>query len=133
MTRVQRMRSLGAGIEIAAAGVERVASCDFAATGARPFTTRRRVAREPDVIARSVRTASLGRRAALFARVAGRGLGAGFALPAWRARVLFLDAAIDLFPMDLDLGGRLDAELHLTRAHLEHGDLHRITDPDVLA
>jgi len=33
----------------------------------------------------------------------------------------------------LDLRWRLDAELDLTGADFEYGDLHRITDPNVLS
>src|SRR5258706_16305826 len=47
--------------------------------------------------------------------------------------IFFLDAGIDLFPMDLDLGWRFDPELHLTGSNFEHGDLHRVADPDVLS
>jgi hypothetical protein len=47
--------------------------------------------------------------------------------------VFFLDAGIDLFPVHLDLRRSFDAELHLTRTHFEYGDLHRISDPDVLS
>jgi hypothetical protein len=47
--------------------------------------------------------------------------------------ILFLDAGIDLFPMNLDLGRGFDPELHLTRSNFEHGDLHRIADPNVLS
>src|SRR5438093_9016327 len=61
------------------------------------------------------------------------GSGPSFGLPVLRAAVLFLDACIDLFPVNLDLGRRLDAELHLTGSHLQDGDLDRITDPNVLA
>jgi hypothetical protein len=47
--------------------------------------------------------------------------------------VFFLDAGIDLFPMDLDLGWGFDPELHLTGSNFEHGDLHRVADPNVLS
>jgi hypothetical protein len=49
-----------------------------------------------------------------------------------RASILFLDAGIDLFAMDLDFRWGVDAELDLSGSHLEHGDLDRITDPNVL-
>src|SRR5512138_3371897 len=61
------------------------------------------------------------------AAVAGRGL-----LPRGTT-VLLLDAGVDLFAMHLHLGRSFDPELHLTRADFEHGDLHRVSDPDVLA
>jgi hypothetical protein len=62
------------------------------------------------------------------ARDAGR---RDFGLALLRAPVLFLDSGIDLFAMDLDLGGRFDPDLHLTRTDLEHRDLDRVPDPDV--
>jgi len=52
---------------------------------------------------------------------------------ALRAPIFFLDAGIDLFAMHLYFGRSLDAELDLARPHLKHGDLHRITDPNVFA
>src|SRR5262249_43526923 len=50
-----------------------------------------------------------------------------------RLAVLLLDARVDLLAVHLHLGRRLDAELHLSRAHLEDGDLHGVPDSDVLS
>jgi len=44
-----------------------------------------------------------------------------------------LDPRVDFFTVNLDLRWRLDPELDLAGADLEHGDLDRVTDPDVLA
>src|SRR5882672_12401340 len=49
------------------------------------------------------------------------------------AAVLFLDPGVDLFTVNLHLGRRFDAELHLPRADFENGDLDRVTDADVFA
>src|SRR5690348_15057344 len=57
----------------------------------------------------------------------------GRTLSGGSSTILLLDAGVDLLAVHLHLGRRLDAELHLPRAHFEHGDLHRITDPDVLS
>src|SRR5437870_826214 len=54
-------------------------------------------------------------------------------LPALRPAILFLNPGVDLFAMHLHFGRGFDAELHLARANLEHGDLHRIPDPNVLS
>src|SRR5258706_16091508 len=50
-----------------------------------------------------------------------------------RATVLLLDPGIDLLTVHLDLRWSLDAQLDLAGSHLEHRDLDRIPDPDVLA
>ena len=47
--------------------------------------------------------------------------------------LLLLDAGVDLFAVHLHLGRRLDSQLDLPRADLEHGDFHGIADPDVLS
>src|SRR5882672_5125380 len=54
-------------------------------------------------------------------------------LPALRPAILFLDAGVDLFPVNLDLGRSLDAQLHLPGSDLENRDLDRVPDPNVLA
>src|SRR5262245_66682463 len=65
---------------------------------------------------------------------AGRGAsGARFRFAVLRPAILLLDPGIDLLAMHLDLWWSLDSQLHLAGADLEHGDLDRITDPDVLA
>jgi len=60
----------------------------------------------------------------------------GFSLKAGLAlgsACFLLDPRVDFFTVNLDLRWRLDPELHLAGADLEHGDLDRVTDPDVLA
>jgi len=52
---------------------------------------------------------------------------------ALRAAIFFLDSGIDLFTVHFHLGWRLDTKLDLAGTHLEHGDLDRITDSNVLA
>jgi len=55
------------------------------------------------------------------------------ALPSQGPSVFFLDARVDFLAVHLHLGRCLDAELHLTGSNLEHGDLHGITDSNVLS
>src|SRR5258706_5700474 len=54
-------------------------------------------------------------------------------LRALGATILLLDPGVDLLAVHLDFRWRLDAQLDLSGANLEHGNLHRITDPDVLS
>src|SRR5689334_1315685 len=49
------------------------------------------------------------------------------------AAVLFLDAGVDLFTMNLHLGRRFNAELHLSRTNFQDRDLHRVADTDVFS
>src|SRR5262245_10167097 len=47
-----------------------------------------------------------------------------------RPAVLRLNASVHLFPVDLDLRRRVDAQLDLTRAHFQHRDLDLVSDAD---
>src|SRR5437870_3079921 len=59
------------------------------------------------------------------------GGGRAFRSAVLRTSVLFLDASVDLFTMDLHFRRGFDPELDLAGPHLEDRDLDGISDPNV--
>src|SRR2546425_12856602 len=84
---------------------------------------------------RTTRSCGVVLRLAFFTSVVTSAVVTGFALPLrfLGAPSFLLDPCVDFLTVDLDLRWRFDAEFHLAGTHLEHGDLDRVADPDVLA